>query len=254
VLRALDVAVNGQQKGGQDFILGWNAQTGQFDVGYPAVANDLGFLTGEVVGDVTGQAPLQEVLGGTASLDVQAFNILGQPASAAWPKLSGDWLVATPTLGSFGTVDYRRGARKDVVTVTRSGTLSVYRTPAAACSPSSWPNWHHDIWNSGDYRTDAVPPGPLLGARLRHGVVSFLAAGGDDECGRAARYQVVTSAHRITAANFGSARVLRGLAPKPARAGRRQRFRLPAGVRRYVAIRAVDAAGNLGPPVVLRTR
>ena len=35
------------QKGGQDFIAGWNAHTGQFSPGYPSVDNDLGFLTGE---------------------------------------------------------------------------------------------------------------------------------------------------------------------------------------------------------------
>src|SRR5581483_10726598 len=119
VIRALDVVVNGEQKGGQDFILGWNPNTGQFAQGYPAVVNDLGFLTGETVGDITGHAPQQEVLGGTASLDVQAFNSSGQPASGAWPKLSGDWMVATPTLGSFGTVDTASSAHQDVVTVTR---------------------------------------------------------------------------------------------------------------------------------------
>src|SRR5437588_868508 len=74
VIRALDVVLNGEQKGGQDFILGWNPNSGQFAQGYPAVINDLGFLTGESVGDITGHAPQQEVLGGTASLDVQAFN------------------------------------------------------------------------------------------------------------------------------------------------------------------------------------
>ena len=44
----------------------------------------------------------QAVIGGTASLDLQAFNALGLPASGAWPKLTGDWTIATPTLGSYG--------------------------------------------------------------------------------------------------------------------------------------------------------
>ncbi len=56
LIRALDVAVNGEQRGGEDFILGWNAASGQFDPGYPAVANDLGFLTGETIGAITGQS------------------------------------------------------------------------------------------------------------------------------------------------------------------------------------------------------
>jgi hypothetical protein len=252
LIRALDVAVNGEQKGGQDFILGWNASTGQFDGGYPAVANDLGFLTGETVGDITGNAAQQEVLGGTASLDVQAFNAAGQAASSAWPKLSGDWLVATPTLGPFGSLAYLRTARKDVVTITRSGTLSVYGTPAKACSPSSWPNWHHDLANSGDYTRDATPPGVPSSVTFSHRVLTFVAPGGDDECGRAATYQVVTSANPISPAGFATAHRLK-VRLKPAAAGTVQHLRVPPGAKRYVAIRAVDAQGNLGLPAVLDT-
>ena len=254
LIRALDVAVNGEQKGGEDFILGWNASTGQFSAGYPAVVNDLGFLTGETVGDITGKAPQQEVLGGTASLDVEAFNAQGQTASSAWPKLSGDWLVATPTLGSFGSLDYAKSAHSDVVTITRSGTLSVYGTPATACSPASWPNWHHDIANSGDYTRDAVPPGVPTNMTLLRRVVTFVAPGGDGECGRATSYQIRTSARPISPSSFASARRLvltRVL--KPAAAGAVQRFTLPKRTERYVAIRAVDEQGNLGLPAVMDT-
>jgi hypothetical protein len=252
LLRALDVAVNGEQKGGQDFILGWNPSSGQFAPGYPAVANDLGFLTGETTGDITGQAPAQEVLGGTASLDVQAFNAAGQPASSAWPKLSGDWLVATPTLGTFGSLAYLKGARKDVVTITRSGTLSVYRTPAQACSASSWPNWHHDLANSGDWRRDATPPGVPSSVTFSHGTITFAAPGGDDECGQATRYQVVTSSQPISPSSFAARHAL-SVALKPVAAGKMQHFKLPSGAKRYVAIRAVDAQGNVGLPAVVDT-
>src|SRR4029077_1641363 len=62
LVRALDVAASDYQKGGQDFIAGWQANTGQFASGYPAVTNDLGFITGQTVGDITGAAPKQEVL------------------------------------------------------------------------------------------------------------------------------------------------------------------------------------------------
>ena len=65
------------QKGGQDFIAGWNAQTGQYSPGFPAVDNDLSFITGETVGDVTGEAPKQEVVAGTASDDLEAYNSAG---------------------------------------------------------------------------------------------------------------------------------------------------------------------------------
>jgi hypothetical protein len=89
----------------------------------------------------------------------------------------------------------------------------------------------------------------VLSAGLR--VLSFTAPGADLLCGTAARYEVVTSNRRITAQNFAAAKPLAG-APSPAAAGTRQSFRLPGGVERYVAIRAVNEAANIGLPAVVR--
>jgi hypothetical protein len=253
LIRALDV-VAPEYQGGQDFIGAWDPSSGQFALGYPAPVNDLQFLTGPAVGDVGGGAGnAQQVIGGTSSLDLEAFGRDGSPASAAWPKLTGDWTVATPTLGSFGTLDFSPGARKDVVSITRSGTLSVYRTPAPACSPSSSPRFHHDIANSGNYLRDAVPPGRPMSARwLKHRrTLRFVAPGGDLLCGRAARYELVTSRRPITPQNFARARRL-VVRLRPAAAGVVQTLSLPRRLGRYLALRAVDAAGNLGRPVVVR--
>jgi hypothetical protein len=249
LLRALDVIAPDYQKGSQDFTAAWNASTGQYAPGFPAVNNDLSFITGQAVGDITGQAPAQEVIAGTASQDVEAYNAAGAPASAEWPKLTGDWLVATPALGSLGTLDSSGSAKKDVVTLTRSGTLSVYSTPASACSPSSWPSFHHDIANSGDLTRDALAPGKPLGISAASRVLTWTAPGGDLMCGIAAAYEIVTSASPITPQNFAQATPLPG-APAPAAAGSTQTYGLPAGVKRYVAIRAVDTAGNIGLPAV----
>jgi hypothetical protein len=138
-----------------------------------------------------------------------------------------------------------------VVSITRSGTLSVYRTAAAACSPSSSPRFHDDIANSGDHTRDAVPPGRPMDARLSGCRLSFTAPGGDLLCGRAHAYQVVTSRHPITSQTFASARRL-SVGLRPVAAGSRQRLRLGRGARRYVAIRAVDSAGNIGLPLVVK--
>jgi len=248
LVRALDVVAPNYQKGGQDFIAGWNANSGQFSPGFPAVDNDLSFITGETVGDVTGEAPKQEVLAGTASQDLQAYNGAGSPASSAWPKLTGGWMVATPTLGSLGTIDTTASAKKDVVSITREGTLSVYSTPAAACSPSSWPNFHHDIANSGDYTRDAIPPGVPLSTSVYENTLHFTAPGDDLLCGKATRYEIVTAEAPITAQSFAGATPLGG-APEPAAAGTAQSYTLPANVQTYVAIRAVDDQGNVGLPV-----
>ena len=159
--------------------------------------------------------------------------------------------MATPALGSFGTLDASSSARKDVVSITRSGTLAVYSTPAAACSPSSSPRFHHDDWNSGNYTTDAVTPGKPYHVRLRHRVLSFTAPGADLLCGTAAGYQAVRSASPITPQSFAQGTPVPG-APTPAAAGTAQSFALPAGTTGYVAIRAVNAAGNVGLPAVVK--
>src|SRR5581483_2235713 len=198
-----------------------------------------------------GEAPKQEVVAATAENDLEAYNELGVPAGSSWPKLTGGWSVATPVLGSLGTVDSSGEAKKDVVSITREGTLSVYSTPAGACSPSSWPSFHHDLANSGDYERDAVPPGVPLSAAISGGRLSWTAPGENLMCGKAAGYEIVTSNRKITPSSFASARPLAG-APEPAAAGTSQSYTLPAGVGRYVAIRAIGRQGNIGLPAVVK--
>jgi hypothetical protein len=88
---------------------------------------------------------------------------------------------------------------------------------------------------------------------VRDRVLSFAAPGADLLCGTAARYQVVTASKRITPQHFAAAKPLAG-APVPAAAGARQLFAIPAGAERYVAIRAVNAAGNVGLPAVIELK
>ncbi len=249
LIRALDIAAPDYQKGGQDFIGAWNPSTSQFAPGFPAEDNDLSFITGETIGDVTGESPKQEVVAGTASNDLEAYNLEGLPASTAWPKLTGGWTVATPVLGSLGTLDTQASAKKDIVSITREGTLSVYSTPASACSPSSWPNFHHDIANSGDYTRDAIPPGVPLHLSIANKVLTWTAPGSELMCGTASAYDIVSSPDPITPENFASATPL-SAAPAPAPAGTSQSFAIPSTAGHYLAIRAVGEQGNIGLPAV----
>jgi hypothetical protein len=245
LMRALDVAVN-EYQGGQDFTAAWNTSTGAFRPGYPALVNDLQFLTGPTVADIDGQ-PGEEVLEGTASLDFDAFDGAGAPADPSrWPKLSTDWTVASPLVGSFG------GDTKTIVNVTRSGYVFAYKTGASACSPSSWPRFHHDNANSGWYGRDAVAPGRATGLSVSGGKLSFTAPGDDLLCGTADHYEVVTSDKPITASNFDSATPVSG-APKPSAAGSKETVTLPSSVGRYVAVRAVDDQGNVGRLATAKT-
>jgi hypothetical protein len=252
LLRAVDLLLN-EYQGGQDFIGGWNPATAQPLPGFPAEVNDLQFLTGPAVGQITGGTG-QAVIGGTASLDLAAFSSQGVAPNAAWPKLTGDWTIATPTLGSFGTLDSARSAHKDVVSITRTGTLAIYGTPAPACSPSSSPRFHHDDWNSGNYLTDAVTPGHPsdVGWHPKWGrILSFDAPGSDLMCGQVTRYQVATSGRRITAENFARAKRLQ-VTWKTVAPDADEFLHIPRAARKFVAVRAVDSAGNVGLPAVVK--
>ncbi len=243
LLRSLDVALP-EYQGGQDFLAAWDVSNGQFRPGFPAPVNDLQFLTGPSVADIDGKSG-EEALGGSASLDLNAFDSTGAQVSG-WPKLTSDWTVANPVIGPFGG-----GAHKAVIGLTRSGVVLGYSTSAPDCSPGSWPRFHHDNANSGDYSRDAVAPGHPYDASVSGSSIAFTAPGDDLLCGTAKRYEAVQSSQRITGASFASAEPLGG-APAPAAAGARQTLALPARHKRYVAVRAVDEQGNAGPPLVVR--
>jgi Ca2+-binding RTX toxin-like protein len=249
VIRALDVALNEYQTGGQDFVAAWDTANGQLMPGYPRPVNDLQFLTGPAVGDVGGSAG-EEVVAGTASMDLVALSRTGVPTSGRWPKLTTDWTIATPLLGSLGTVDTAPGAPRVVVNLTRSGYINAYGTGAGACAPASSPRFHHDNANSGDFRRDATLPGRPYDRTVSDGEIVFRAPGDDLLCRAADAYEVVTSTGPITAANFGDAGPLGG-APDPGAPGSAQTYAPPAGAERYVAIRAVDEQGNVGRPLTV---
>jgi Subtilase family len=231
--RALDAAVNEYQQGSQDFVGVWSTRDGRFRPGFPAVVNDLQFLTGPSVADLDGQAG-EEVIGGTASQDLYALGADGRPLSREWPKLTSDWTVANPLIGSFGGSE-----RKVVVALTRSGTMLAYRTDAPACSPSSWPRFHHDEANSGDMRRDATPPGRPTALRVVGGRLRFASPGDDLLCGRPHAYEVSTGG------------AFAPVGAEPVEGGETASVPLPAGSRR-ISVRAVDEQGNEGRPETLQ--
>jgi hypothetical protein len=243
VIRAADLGIN-EYQGGQDFISAWNSDTGAFRPGFPTPVSDLSFLTGPSVADIDG-LPGEEIVGGTSSLDFYGFNAAGTQASPSWPKLSSDWTVANPAVGSLGTTDTSSGAHKVVVGLTRAGNVFAYDTAAPACSPGSWPHFHHDNANSGDYSRDAASPGKPTNATISGTNVNFTAPGDDLLCGTADHYEIRQSNTRITGANFSSGDPVAG-APAPAAPGTTQSFPMPASPKRFVAIRAVDDQGNVG--------
>jgi len=161
-------------------------------------------------------------------------------------------MVANPLIGSFGTNDLDGDARNRIVAVTRSGSVLAYRTDAPPCPLGSWPRYHHDNANSGDYARDGVSPGKPIDVSVSGTNMNFTAPGDDLLCGTADHYEIVTSSEPIDGDNFGQADPLAG-APAPEAAGSEQSFVLPSGTQAFVAIRAVDEQGNVGRPVVVTT-
>jgi hypothetical protein len=106
--------------------------------------------------------------------------------------------------------------------------------------------FHHDLANSGDYRRDATLPGKPYDLAISGGNLTFKAPGDDLLCGTADHYEVVQSDDEITGANFSSQQAVAG-APAPAAAGTTQSVPLPSPRKSFIAIRAVDEQGNVGP-------
>ena len=172
---------------------------------------------------------------------------------AGWPKLTADWTVANPLIGSFGTPRHEK-----VVRGGESLRLPVrLRHRRRPCTAASWPRFHHDNANSGDYGRDAVAPGKPNGDAVEGATVKFTAPGDDLLCGtlaageKGARYEAVQSTAPITSANFAAAEKIEAPATG-ASPGTAQALAIPARPKRYVAIRAVDEQGNAGRPLVVR--
>jgi hypothetical protein len=253
--RALDLVLTEYQMGGQDSIAVWNPSDGTFRSGFPAHMNDLQFLTGPAVADIDGQAG-EELLNGSAYLDLAAYDGSGARV-AGYPKLSSDWMVATPLIGSFGTDDSDPAARKVVVSETRNGTVFGYSTTAPACSPGSWPRYHHDLANSGDYTRDAVLPGRITDVDLFAAGITIRAPGDDTMCGKVARYEVVQSDRALTGATFeeGDPIPVTIAASDIVAPGKTQGIGLLTGaLAQYVSIRAVDDKGNVGPVTTINLK
>jgi subtilisin family serine protease len=222
----------------------WDAATGAPKPAFPRVMEDWMFFTGPAVADIGGGTAAPEVIASSGGFWVHAFDSAGLEPSDRWPKLTGHWQTATPSVG-----DLDGDGDLEVVQTTRMGYVFAWTTEGVTCQREEWRKFHHDEWNTGTYGTDTRRPARIddvsasrIGDRM---TLRWTAPGDDGDCGRASAYQVRLSDQRIDGRNFGSARsVVVGL-PDVAGSSEALTFRLPDWAR-YVAIRAIDEARNVG--------
>ena len=135
-------------------------------------------------------------------------------------------------------------------TVTREGYVYVWSVGGDPRKNDSWWHYRHDERNTGLYGMDTRRPAAIATLKVRkvrHTLkLTFTAPGDDFMVGRAAQYIVRWSRRPLTDANFRRRGHLLKRVARPAPGGTKQTVTLrglPLG-RVYLAIRAVDDAGN----------
>jgi len=133
---------------------------------------------------------------------------------------------------------------------TREGWVYDWRVGGRAELNDGWWHYRHDERNTGLYGLDTRRPAAIsdLSVSPVHNGLTTLtwsATGDDYRSGTAASYDVRVSTQPITEASFWGAQRVNGLVPAPS--GTQQRMELVADPQaaEYVAIRAVDKAGNI---------
>jgi len=231
----------------------WDPQTGANQAQYTQPIQGLGFLSAPALADVSGDGKPDIVQGGDSGA-LHAFDgVTGQPVGG-WPKWTGGWPLFTPAVG-----DLYGNRRVEVVAGLREGYLRAYTTPGlASANDQAW-HWHQNDRDTGHYGDDTRPPAGIRGLRVRRAgsrdLLTFTAPGDDWNSGRASAYQLFASRRPITQDNAGAAtKIPIRLAPSPAGTTQQLPVQRRSGLR-YYALRAIDAAGNIGPlPVALTAR
>ena len=247
---------------GDSYLPAFPVATDDFQlVSQPAIAkvDDLG---GEAAGPSAQGVPTpsRHALVGTGLYQLHAYDLAGREPGGTrderWPKFLGGWVQPTPAVG-----DVDGDGKLEVSAVTREGWSFVWDTTADACQegvgPASlttnqeWWTFGHDEFGSHNYETDARPPsrpGPLDVTEVANDLeLSFVASGDDLLCGTPERYEARGSNQPIrTGEDFQDAEPL-DITAQPIRPGGERQDAVvdDGGAYRFVAIRAVDDAGNV---------
>jgi hypothetical protein len=115
----------------------WSGVDGSFLPGFPRVMEDLQFFQNPAIIDIDGDGTM-EALTGSGGFVAHAWNAAGD-APSGWPKLTGQWIIASPAVGDTDGDGYL-----DVVVGTRDGKLFRWATNSPAGADAAWPMYGHD--------------------------------------------------------------------------------------------------------------
>ncbi len=160
--KLFDTAAPALQTPGDHQVTAWDTTTGEVLPAFPAVMDDLMFITSPALADVDGDGRA-EVLQGSGAYLLRAYRSDGsQPAG--FPKFTHGWIIASPTAG-----DVDGDGRIEVVAATREGNLYVWDTPAAATEAAiPWQGFGRDRRNTQNLHSGVSPlaPRPEPGSAL----------------------------------------------------------------------------------------
>ena len=230
----------GQNSPYNHLIGAYDAETGLPLPAFPRVTDDFQFLSSSGIAKVQ-PGESNQVLAGTGLGLLHAYDGLSGLDVSGFPKVTGGWLYSPAALSDDGRI----------AAITREGYLFEWDQASLPPCQTEWPSFRHDQQGSGNYDRDGTPPGAPQGLAFAADKLSFTAPGDDAGCGTAAEYEVVTDGSPIGPQEFDSATPVAG-APPPSSGGSSESLTL-ASHRRYVAVRAVDEAGNVGFPAQVDT-
>jgi hypothetical protein len=229
---------------------GWDPNSGALLPNFTGrYIQGLAFFAAPAVADISGDGNADVIVPADSSA-LMAFDATTGLLATGFPKWTGGWSVFEPATG-----DLRGSGQTDIAAATREGYLYLWSTPGNGCTGNSesW-HWHQNDWNTGLYGQDTRPPSAIADLTVTtqgvNDVLTFTAVGNDWKCGTAAKYDLFTSTSPITQQTLGQATQI-PVNQTPGPSGTHETITIPASENLgYLAIRAEDAAGNIGPIVV----
>ena len=239
---AANLLLSGQNLPYNHLIGAYNAQTGLPLPAFPRITDDFQFLSSSDIASLNGSPTSNQVIAGTGLGLLHAYDGATGLDISGFPKVTGGWLFAPAALSDDGRI----------ADITREGYLFEWNQPNLPSCQTEWPSFRHDDQQTGNYDKDGTAPSTPTGLVVSGKDLTFKAPGDDGQCGTATRYEIVTSDSPITPENFASATPLAN-PPTPQPAGSTVTYTLPDHIQRYIGVRAIDDAGNVGWSAALDT-